>query len=359
VTVHACSSGVDQLIDAKCDRASFVKLMSAKIANLWAPTLPLKLSECVVVIGPEHYRMLHESGVRSKEHLAQLLFDESNAICQSTLSLALRVSTINQVGVATSNVLGLVGYVLSAVGWLLQKSAPVTSRSPLNRTAWIFMAMWFIRRRGRTGVTAVAAALMLGWTGLLRKLARLTASTMSPKMFKPSSIHIVVSGSSAGKFSCVMPGFGCGLTGFGSGLKNSMKLSTCVTEPIPSEPTNMRADAAALESVVAASDHAAAAKFPMVVCNPRGKCGLAPLVQAKRGIGGGGEGVPPRVLGMMDISKPGGSIFFDRLAELMVSAGGVTTVRRYQKPTFSKQCPDSLRRRIASECDSVVLALAD
>ena len=81
---------------------------------------------------------------------------------------------------------------------------------------------------------------------------------------------------------------------------------------------------------------------------------LPRFIPAKRS----SDGSPPRVLGLMDISKPGGSLFFDRLAALMKSRG-VVTVRRYQKPTFSRQCPDALRRRIASECDAVVLALAD
>jgi len=342
VTVHAVSSGVDQLTDTKCDRDSFICFMSAKIANLWVPALPVKLLECVVVISPEHYRMLSKSGIRTKEQLAQLLFDESNAICQSNLSMSLRVATINQVNQVTSNLLGVVGHVVSSLGWLLCQTSPVTRRSTFNKVAWSLLALWCIKRRGKTGAAAVATTLLLGTTGILRWMARRLAS-LTPKMWSPASIHIVVSGSSAGKFSCVMPGFGCG-------IKDSMKLSTCVTTSIPCAPANMESNAAALELVIAESDHV----DKVVVCDPRGKCVLPRFIPAKRS----SDGSPPRVLGLMDISKPGGSLFFDRLAALMKSRG-VVTVRRYQKPTFSKQCPDALRRRIASECDAVVLALAD
>jgi len=34
-------------------------------------------------------------------------------------------------------------------------------------------------------------------------------------------------------------------------------------------------------------------------------------------------------------------------------------VKRYSKPTFTKPCPDDLRREIAGEVDYVVEALAD
>ena len=65
-----------------------------------------------------------------------------------------------------------------------------------------------------------------------------------------------------------------------------------------------------------------------------------------------------RVLGLLDISKPGGNMYFDKLGELMMKRG-VQRIKRYKKPTFSRQCPMALRRRISSECDAVVLSLAD
>ena len=79
---------------------------------------------------------------------------------------------------------------------------------------------------------------------------------------------------------------------------------------------------------------------------------MTPTVQAPR------SDISGKVLGLMDISKPGGSMYFDRLAELMKKRG-VKRIRRYQKPTFSRQCPMELRQRIANDCDAVVLSLAD
>jgi hypothetical protein len=62
-------------------------------------------------------------------------------------------------------------------------------------------------------------------------------------------------------------------------------------------------------------------------------------------------------VGLLDISKPRGDVFLDRLAELLVQRG--TTVRRYAKPTYTKPMPTDLRKEIAAECDVVIEALAD
>ena len=64
-----------------------------------------------------------------------------------------------------------------------------------------------------------------------------------------------------------------------------------------------------------------------------------------------------RVVALLDISKPRGDVFLDRL-EALLGARGVM-VRRYTKPTFAKPAPADLRRRIAQECDAVIEALAD
>ena len=64
-----------------------------------------------------------------------------------------------------------------------------------------------------------------------------------------------------------------------------------------------------------------------------------------------------KVVGLLDISKPRGDVFLDRLAELLASEGA--TVKRYTKPTFTKPAPSDLRRRIAEECGAVIEALAD
>lgn len=63
-------------------------------------------------------------------------------------------------------------------------------------------------------------------------------------------------------------------------------------------------------------------------------------------------------IGLLDISKPRGDVFLDRLEELL-TARGASSVRRYAKPTYAKPLPPDLRREIAAECDMVISALAD
>jgi len=64
-----------------------------------------------------------------------------------------------------------------------------------------------------------------------------------------------------------------------------------------------------------------------------------------------------RRVGLLDISKPRGDVFLDRVEERLVADGA--TVRRYRKPTFSKPAPVDLRHEIATQCDLVIEALAD
>ena len=44
-----------------------------------------------------------------------------------------------------------------------------------------------------------------------------------------------------------------------------------------------------------------------------------------------------KVVALLDISKPRGEVFLDRLASLVTARGA--TVRRYTKPTFTKPAP--------------------
>jgi hypothetical protein len=64
-----------------------------------------------------------------------------------------------------------------------------------------------------------------------------------------------------------------------------------------------------------------------------------------------------RSIGLLDISKPRGDVFLDRLEEELTSRG--VQVRRYSKPTFSKPAPTDLRHEIGTQCDVVIEALAD
>ncbi|MCB1645527.1 MAG: hypothetical protein KDI36_08745 [Pseudomonadales bacterium] len=64
-----------------------------------------------------------------------------------------------------------------------------------------------------------------------------------------------------------------------------------------------------------------------------------------------------KTIGLLDISKPRGDIFIDRLEEKLRQEGA--EIRRYSKPTFTRIAPVTLKQTIAEECDLVIEALAD
>ena len=64
-----------------------------------------------------------------------------------------------------------------------------------------------------------------------------------------------------------------------------------------------------------------------------------------------------RTVGLLDISKPRGDVFLNRLEERLTAAG--VNVIRYKKPTFTKPAPVDLRHEIAMQCELVIEALAD
>ena len=62
-------------------------------------------------------------------------------------------------------------------------------------------------------------------------------------------------------------------------------------------------------------------------------------------------------VGLLDIRKPRGDVFLDRIEELLRSEGA--EVERFAKPTFTKPAPIDLRHEITTKCDVVIEALAD
>jgi len=62
-------------------------------------------------------------------------------------------------------------------------------------------------------------------------------------------------------------------------------------------------------------------------------------------------------VGLLDISKPRGDIFLNRIEQRLNEVGA--NVKRYKKPTFAKPAPVDLRHEIAMECQVVIEALAD
>lgn len=67
-----------------------------------------------------------------------------------------------------------------------------------------------------------------------------------------------------------------------------------------------------------------------------------------------------KTIGLLDISKPGGSIFLDRLEQMLKQSYGVAQVVRAMKPTFTRPAPDAvIAKFIDAKCDAVIEALAD
>ncbi len=62
-------------------------------------------------------------------------------------------------------------------------------------------------------------------------------------------------------------------------------------------------------------------------------------------------------VGILDISKPRGDVFLDRLAERLGERG--IAVRRYAKPTMTRPAPLPLRQQIGTEVNLVIEGLAD
>jgi hypothetical protein len=63
-------------------------------------------------------------------------------------------------------------------------------------------------------------------------------------------------------------------------------------------------------------------------------------------------------IGLLDISKPGGSFFLDRLEEILRSRYGAADVVRVRKPTYTKNAPQQIIEQLRS-VDAVVEGLAD
>jgi hypothetical protein len=70
------------------------------------------------------------------------------------------------------------------------------------------------------------------------------------------------------------------------------------------------------------------------------------------------RGMEGRTIGLLDISKPGGSIFLDRLEQLLTERYRVAKVVRTSKPTFAKPAPRGVIEQLRT-VDAVVEGLAD
>jgi hypothetical protein len=62
-------------------------------------------------------------------------------------------------------------------------------------------------------------------------------------------------------------------------------------------------------------------------------------------------------IGLLDINKPRGNEFLDRLEERLAARG--YKVERFRKPRFSAIAPTELKQEVAARCTAVIEALAD
>ena len=70
------------------------------------------------------------------------------------------------------------------------------------------------------------------------------------------------------------------------------------------------------------------------------------------------ESLAGKKIGLLDISKPGGSFFLDRLEQLFRERYHAGEVVRARKPTFSKNAPDAVIEQLRG-VQAVVEGLAD
>ena len=95
--------------------------------------------------------------------------------------------------------------------------------------------------------------------------------------------------------------------------------------------------------------------MPTVLVNPLNEAARAAVRAAPRL-----ESLAGKTIGLLDISKPGGNYFLDRLERLLVERYGVAKVVRETKPTFTKPAPPAVLERLRlGGCHGVVEALAD
>jgi hypothetical protein len=70
------------------------------------------------------------------------------------------------------------------------------------------------------------------------------------------------------------------------------------------------------------------------------------------------SGIAGKSIALLDISKPGGSIFLDRIELRLKERHGVASVLRVTKPTFAKPAPEGVIEKIRG-ADAVIEGLAD
>ena len=334
VTVLACTTGPTQLVDfATREALPLLRYLGSHLAVSYAAHLPL-VNEALLVVSPEHMATLHRGGVTSKSKLALCLFHTANRASSrhlvSTLLVAMDGQAPRLALIAIGATLTLLAVGLSLLADCLALLMPTRALD--------FLPLHSI----------VADHLI-----------------KAPKFTSPASLNIVVAGAGAGKFSSCCAGFGVGRP-----PRSTAKLSVASSAPV--EPPSglllaQPAAAAAGEHRIVAAERARGLDTitlgeSFLLVDPRGFRGpqskIEPIKRPASLSGGATDGAP-LTIGLLDISKAGGSVMLDELQRRLVAQFPNLRCARYRKPTFSRPMPPTLAREMAKQCHVAVAALAD
>jgi hypothetical protein len=76
---------------------------------------------------------------------------------------------------------------------------------------------------------------------------------------------------------------------------------------------------------------------------------VAPKTMAKRL-----DKLTGKTIGILDIGFPNGSVFLDRVEEILKSRYGVTEFIRRAKPSPARPADDDVRKALIESCDAIV-----
>eukprot|EP00041_Stephanoeca_diplocostata_P004005 m.40109 g.40109 ORF g.40109 m.40109 type:complete len:494 (-) comp14782_c0_seq5:3556-5037(-) len=282
ISMLAVVSGPHQIVDFSTrDADELVRLFAKSMVSAYSVDMPM-INDCVLVVSPEHYDTLVRGGITSKAELRQRLWAACN-----------------------------------------DEQVPRISK---------------ILRNAKPGLIGTVAGSALQAASYAKYLLGFHALSVVPKFECPESLHIVVAGGPAGKFSVFMPCFGVGtppMPTAGLSRPTSRKI-----EPVPE---NVPQHAAVIADVVVLVDPSLENTVTPLQPSPR----AADIFHA------------PVTVGLMDISKAGGSVVLSHLGDLLTKKFPGVKLAKFCKKTFSRPADATLLQQIATTCDVVVAALAD
>lgn len=283
-------------------------LLAGILSAVYNPTLTM-INECVVIISPEHHRTLVRGGIDSKAALCEALWHLCNRQINLQLHKTIRLVVPGLAGTVVGAVVGLLGRLINLTGALLVYS------------------------------------LLRHWRSLIKVYSLLTWRNKKFRKFvSPGSLHVVVAGASAGKFSAVCPGFGIGVPPM-STARLSQAVTVAVEPPLPG--------AAGMPESAEPSADIDGETDGRVLLDPTGELQAPPFWPQER------SPMLAEGVALLDISKAGGSVILNRIARLLqVEFPGVRT-HCFRKPTFSRPAPAALLREIAMRCRYAIIAMAD